>query len=217
MSFNRGDVRSDVRRRLEEFNTTVFTEADFEQEFEYALTDLTNRVDFKELEVKDLTSLDTVVDQQEYTLPTTSGVVRKMIDVVTDNVHYEEVDFLDRDNVSSASGVSLGDVRRGANAYYLYGSDTIGLIPIPSTVTDIELYYYRKHATISDDTTILSLPDIARKALVTRITATGMKADETIPNAFIQTEMNEYERFLSEMRQVLEETSRLKVHQFTRY
>ena len=218
MSFNRGTIRSDVRRRLEEFNTTVFTEADFNQEFDYALQDLTSRVDFRELVVTDTTSLDTIVDQQEYTIPTTNGVVRKFIDVKIISTHFEQIDFLDRDSISiGGGGVSLGQTNQSMGAYYILGTSTIGFVPVPSTVEDVELYYYKEHDAITSDDTTLDLPNIARKALTTLITATGMKADETIPTNMINSEMAEYERYLREMREIIKEQSRSNLYQFNNY
>jgi len=217
MSFNRGDVRADVRIRLEEFNTTVITDADINQEFDYALIDITNQIDLPNLLVSDTTSLDTVADQTEYTLPTTNGVIRKIMDIKIGDIHYEEISFLDRDNVSTGSGVSLGDTRRTSHAYYLFGTTTIGFVPAPSSVKDVEFYYFRDHPTITDDTTALSLPDLARKAVVTRITATVMKADETIPNVTIQTELFQYDRYMAELRFFVENRSIKKLSQFTNY
>ena len=218
MSFTRGDVRADVQRRLEEFNTTVVTDSDLDQEFLYALLDIEQKIDFRELMDSDTTSLDTVVDQQEYTLPTTNGVIRKMIDLTISNVHYEEVDFLQKDNLQgSQNSVNIGDVAMAGNAYYLYGTTTIGFVPIPSAVADIKFYFYKFHPTVSDDTTALSLPDIVREAIVTRMAASVMKTDETIPNATITNEMNEYERLVGNARQFISNSSRMKIGNFTNY
>lgn len=218
MSFNRGDVRADVRRRLEEFATSVITDSDINQEFNYTLRDLERQIDFRNLMTSDLTSLVTVENQQEYTLPSINGEIRKIIDLVIENVHYSEIDFLERDNVKLGNSVALSDVTMGNNVYYLYGVDTIGFIPIPDTDGEnILIYYYRFHPDVTDDSTDLLLPDIVREAMVTRILAGVMVADETIPDATIDYQKAEYQVLLNKAREHLQQTSRSKISQFKYY
>ena len=85
MSFNRGDIRTVVRRRLEEFATTVVTDADLNQEIAYTISDLTNKINFRELLTSDITLL-TVADQVEYTLPVTD--IRRIFYITINNTQY---------------------------------------------------------------------------------------------------------------------------------
>lgn len=214
MSFTRDEIKLDVFRKMEDSTSVVFTDSDFNQEFNSAIQHLERKIDFRELEVSDLTSLDTVENQREYTLPTTNGRIRKIIDLVIDDTHYRETPFRRRDNYRYIRGVNFGDVRHYSYLYYLFNTTTIGFLPTPTAVKDVEIYYYRYHPAVVDGSTALLFPDAVREALVSRIYATGLKADATIPDMTISAEEANYERLTDEYRESQGQTSQSFSNQF---
>lgn len=150
MAYNRVDLRSEIRVNLNETTADLWQDTDLDKFINAEIRSLPR----KGIYLEEIYEIDTVINQEEYSLPT--------------NTH--KVERVER-NWGTASAPRWDEIKGWDNyAGALY------LSPIPDTVFTIRVFVSYGFATLSDDVTAIEVPDEKIDVVIWGATVRAYKA-----------------------------------------